>query len=328
MNFQLSIKVIVKKYILYTYILSLFKTQILFAGSCKENKQTTKESNSGKSALNSEEIKAQEQFKLLMNNEYKNNSVEVPDYCQFSDNKISLTKNGNYLDVSDTNFINKLSTLINAGKIKDPISNYYYKITSRLCLVEQYKNKKLINRYLLQKNKLNEYEKKLTNEGYKLQNNTKKNDTEEIKIYSLTDFNALNYHRNLDRFYLLLKKYKMYAGDNIGRNEYVIYLIEKELENNYNDNCTNINWFINLIKLIKVYLKIEKKETTYGKYLCNFYNFRWNKAKIKTDLKFFINYLYDYYYNNSSLKAEIDAFLKKTSTEKILYKYIYTTYCQ
>ena len=347
MNFKLSIKVIVKKYILYTYVLSLFKTQILFAGSCKGNKQTTEESNSGKSALNSEEINAQEEFKLFMNTKYKNNSVEVPDYCQISDDKISLAKNGNDMDLSDTNFINKLRTLINVGEIKVLISNYYYEIQDKLCLVEQYKNKKLINRYLVQKNKLYEYKKELTEKGYKLQNDTKKNDTEEIKIYFLTKFYNLEHHENLNKFYSVLEHFKNSAQDLdiknitdihkltkdkiaiINGNANIFQQIISNLQNQYDGtNCGNIDWFLILIAEINLYLKIVEKVNNKD-LLCTFYGANWfDHGLFSFKLKYFISSLYNFYCTNNNLKNNIDAFSKKTSTEKFLYRYIVETYCR
>ena len=344
MNFQLSIKVIVKKCILYTCIFSLFKAQILFAGSCKDNKQTTKESNSCKSALNSEEIKAQEEFKLFMNTKYKNNSVEVPDYCQISDDKISLANNGNDMDLSDTNFINKLRTLINADEISVGISNYYYEIEGKLCLVEQYKNKKLINRYLVQKDKINEYKTELTKEGYKLENDTKKNDTEEIKIYFLTKFYMLQHHKDLNKFYSVLDTYKDSVEDigitdinkldkqnleDMNKNQNIIQQIIDKIKTNYAGNrYGSIGWFLFLFKEIWRYLKIVEKENNKNS-LYTFYNDNWNdNVYLANNLKYFINSLYNFYFTNDNLKNNIDAFLKKTSTEKFLYRYIVKTYCR
>ena len=192
---------------LVLFLILLFKTQILFAEcSCKSGIDTTQKKNSYKSTSNSEEIKAQENFKLLMNNEYKNTSVEVHDYCQNLEDYLTLVNKGNIFDLSDTKFIDNISKLIGETKIETCILNYYYSIAADLVLIEQYKNNKLINTYLLKRNELDNYREKLTYEGYRQQDGKIKNYTEEIKIYYLTCFSTLSQAKFLDQFYELIKK--------------------------------------------------------------------------------------------------------------------------
>ena len=317
---------------LVLFLILLFKTQILFAEcSCKSGIDTTQKKNSYKSTSNSEEIKAQENFKLLMNNEYKNSSVEVPDYCQNLEDYLTLVNKGNIFDLSDTKFIDNLSKLIGETKIETSILNYYYSIAADLVLIEQYKNNKLINTYLLKRNELDNYREKLTNEGYRQQDGKIKNYTEEIKIYYLTCFSTLSQAKFLDQFYELIQKYKNELKDCDINGDYkeTIDLIKKnqqillEISAEFSAKCGDISYACSIINMIGYYVKIIEKDNISEAY--QFFSYNW-----EDDLKVipisFMNSLKKHYVDNELLKDKITNYGKNIAKE--LYKIKCLTFCK
>ena len=317
---------------LVLFLILLFKTQILFAEcSCKSGIDTTQKKNIYKSTSNSEEIKAQENFKLLMNNEYKNTSVEVPDYCQNSEDYLKLAKNGDPFDLSDTKFIDNLSKLIGETKIENCILNYYYSIASNLVLIEQYKNNKLINIYLLKIEEVDNYRKKLTSEGYRQQGGKIKDYTEEIKIYYFPDFSILSQAKFLDQFYELIQKYKneLKDCDINGDNKEKIDLLKEnqqilvKLKEEFSSKSEDISFVFVIIRVIRDYLKIIEKDNISETY--QFFSHDWEDDFSIIPIRF-INFLKRHYVDNKPLKDKITNYGKNIAKE--LYKIKCLTFCK
>ena len=115
----------------------------------------------------------------------------------------------------------------------------------------------------------------------------------------------------------------------INGNANIFQQIISNLQNQYDGtNCGNIDWFLILIAEINLYLKIVEKVNNKD-LLCTFYGAKWfDHGLFSFKLKYFISSLYNFYCTNNNLKNNIDAFSKKTSTEKFLYRYIVETYCR
>ena len=157
----------------------------------------------------------------------------------------------------------------------------------------------------------------------------------------------LEKHEDLNKFYLVLEPFKDSAQnldiknitdinqlteDKIAimqGNNNIFQQIIINLQNQYNGtSCKDIDWFFILIAEINLYLKIVEKVNNED-LLCTFYGANWfDHGLFSFNLKYFISSLYNFYYTNNNLKNNIDAFLKKTSTEKFLYRYIRKTYCR
>lgn len=326
---------------LVLFLILLFKTQILFAEcSCKSGIDTTQKKNSYKGTLNSEEIKAQEEFKTLMNTEYKNSSVEVPDYCQNSEDYLILINNGNAFDLSDTKFIGNLSKLIDKKKIEDCILNYYDSMANKLVLIEQYKNNKLINIYLLKKNELGIYRTKLTTEGYIQQDGKIKCYTEEIKIYYFADFSFLSKAKFLDQFYELMQKHEnelkncdinCYNSEDheiketlghltlVNGNLQILVKINKELL----FKGGNIPLARCIINTIGDYLKIIEKDNISEAY--QFFSHDWEDDLSGKPISF-MNSLKKHYIDNKPLRDKITNYGKNIAKE--LYKIKCLTFCK
>lgn len=303
----------------------VFTTQIMFVeccnscSSCKGNENDKENSDNGRgigggkgeSVLNPEEQKAQQHFKTLMELKFKNDCIEVPDYCIGNNMLFSLTKNDYINDLSDTNFISKLGGLLGKN-INSSLVNYYDNVSTKFYLVEQSKNNTVLNMYLVKKSIIEELKKSLCSAGYEDRNRENGyNISERISFFSIINiYTVLQNHAELNKVYEIFCKYegqlKNYSDEGFFAGTLIIENnIEKDIKNS-KLKLSNLEGVYQILEVIWIFLNhIKKKDYNT---IPELFRKRWKNYAFYHYKEFFTQLKKDYIDNND-LKKEIPDFL-------------------